>query len=100
MYHLVMLTRALLLILLFVSPGFAQGVDPSLLSKVGELGSTSMGFLLAMYWLRDSYARRVEETQRYANELKVRDDRAIGDAKRYFEALERAYTGKTVTDHG
>jgi len=46
-----------------------QGNSVDIVSLL-ENGGQSMAFLVAMYWLKDSHQRRVEDAQEYAKEMK------------------------------
>jgi len=51
-----------------VAPGVnSGGVDVLTLL---ENGGHSMAFLVAMYWLKDSHTRRVEDAKEYAKEIR------------------------------
>ena len=65
----------LITFLLIVAPVFGQVsgiVQPENKDVLGMLehGGQSMAFLVAMYWLKDSNTRRVEETKEFAQMLK------------------------------
>ena len=83
------------------------------LLKLGETGGPTVAILLSMYWMRDSYQRRVEESQRYADalltlkkehreEIQRLQERSMAEAARYSNGLEvmlgRQF-GKEVPPH-
>jgi hypothetical protein len=43
--------------------------DPTLLLKLSEAGGPTLAVVLAVYWLRECYQRRLEESQSYATSL-------------------------------
>lgn len=47
-----------------------ESVNPDPLQRAMELGGPSAALILALYWLRESSARRIEEARRYADELR------------------------------
>lgn len=82
------------------APGVSPDLmDPTTLMKLGETGGPTLAIVLSMYWLRDSYQRRVEESQRYSDalltlkkehreELTRLNDRSMAEANRYTSGLE------------
>ena len=56
-------------------PGLAAsdlplGLDePSMLLRLSEAGGPTLAIVLAIYWLRDSYQRRIDESRTYADSL-------------------------------
>lgn len=61
--------------------------DP--LQRAIELGGPSATLILALYWLRESSARRIEEARRYADELKDAKQRQSDELKAANERLGR-----------
>lgn len=74
-------------------------MESATLLKLGEAGGATLAIFLSMYWLRDSYQRRVEDSQRYSDtlltlkkehreELTRLNDRSMAEANRYTNGLE------------
>lgn len=66
--------------------------DPALLLKLSEAGGPTLAVVLAVYWLRECYQRRLEESQNYASSLL--------EIKREYRELARSLrsSGKEVTE--
>lgn len=66
---------AITIMFLLFAPAFAAqavaavGGNSDIVSML-ENGGQSMAFLVAMYWLRDSHSRRVDDAKDYAKEIK------------------------------
>lgn len=86
-------------------PGLAAsdlplGLDePSMLLKLSEAGGPTLAIVLAIYWLRDSYQRRIDESRAYADslltikrefreEMSRLHERSMAEAARYNKVLE------------
>ena len=86
-------------------PGLAAsdiplGLDePSMLLKLSEAGGPTLAIVLAIYWLRDSYQRRIDESRAYADslltikrefreEMSRLHERSQAEAARYNKVLE------------
>lgn len=67
--------------------GITQSENKDLIGML-ENGGQSMAFLVAMYWLKDSHARRVEEAKEYAQNIK---DLKAG----HREEIQRLYENHT-----
>lgn len=66
--------------------------DPAMLLKLSEAGGPTIAVVLAVYWLRECYQRRLEESQNYASSLL--------ELKRDYRELARSLrsSGKEVTE--
>ena len=88
-----------MLVALWMSPpGLAASsmpldlTDPAMLVKLSEAGGPTLAVVLAVYWLRECYQRRLEDTQNYATSLL--------ELQREYRELARSLrsSGKEVTE--
>ena len=101
----VMLLTALMSGVWLTLPGLAAsdlplGLDEtSMLLKLSEAGGPTLAIVLAIYWLRDSYQRRIDESRAYADslltikrefreEMSRLHERSQAEAARYNKVLE------------
>lgn len=78
------------LVLFFSFPASGEDtvhVDP--LQRAVELGGPSATLILALYWLRESSARRLEEARKYAEDIKDAKQRHADELKAANERLGR-----------
>lgn len=77
------------LVLLFSMPASSEATDADHMARVAEVGGTTATLILALYWLREANSRRIddvreqkrlriEESQRYAEQLRAANERLTG----------------------
>ena len=58
-----------------------EGVASDPLQRAIELGGPSATLILALYWLRESSARRIEEARKYAEDIRDSKQRHADELK-------------------